>query len=651
MTRSRVSQNQYTKNLMKHMNTQKHTVRLAAAVVALAGSLSLAFAADNILWTWDTALGSWGTAWGQAVTSMDPVEDNTDNGGGSLHVSTDFAGAPPDDNRNVITVMGNHGGWLWNGDVRTNLVEYVSLELDIKWDNASTLSLTNFNSTGGDNGLAVLSVRYTPETEWQWDVTLGTILIPEAAANGWVHISIPIDPVTANLDESAGIMFKKWVPGEVADAGGVASFWIDNVEMIASEVPIEPPTLSVSSDVKEGLNLITLAGSQWQRQGIRTVGTNFSWVGSATPTTYEFTVADVPDTTFAQFQTHIFLVARDPRTGVGPDWDQPDVVLFDMRVLEDGNFDATFRYKTNMPASNTFMFDGEGALGSVVSSTAIGRWGMTFNDDTSITLFSPESTTNLVMSTAAAASFNDGLTVYFGAQPNVVEGIGQKTILAQAKIQGAVGGVDVTDDFAGPLDTSTWEIAAENPGGLVILTDDAAFWVSWTLPDTGFTLQAASEIGAADWVAYAGATAPLPTGVTKSVLVNKSVLPGSDTGYWRLRQREFSKLQILLPGETAAPGTATGKTGTPESQILYANFNITVNAVSDDWALIRNATDTVTLSSTDPDILAEDIALINGTATIVMNMGTAGTQTITVSDVTNPAIASDTSSEFTVNPQ
>jgi hypothetical protein len=276
---------------------------------------------------------------------------------------------------------------------------------------------------------------------------------------------------------------------------------------------------------------------------------------------------------------------------------------------------------------------------------------MTFSDDTSITLFSPESTTNLLMSAAAAASFNDGLTVYFGAQPNAIERIGQKTVLAQAKIQGAVGGVDVTDDFAGPLDTTTWEIAAENPNGLVILTDDAAFWVSWTLPDTGFTLQAASEIGVADWVAYAGGTAPLPTGATKSVLVNKSGLPGTDTGYWRLKQREFSKLQILLPGETAAPGTATGKTGTPEPQILYANFNITVNAVSDDWALIRSATDTVTFSSTDPDILAEDIALVNGTATVVMNMGTAGTQTLTVSDVTNPAIASDTSSEFTVDLQ
>jgi len=225
------------KNAMKTTYPQKQLLRLTVAAIAMAGSLSLVVAADNIRWTWDTALGSWGTAWGQAVTSLDLAEDNTGNGGGSLHISSDFAGTPPDDNRNVITVMGNHGGWLWNGEVRTNLLEYLSLELDIKWDSSSsTLSPTNFNATGGDNGLAVLSARYTPDADWQWNVVLGTILIPEAAANGWEHVSIPINPTTADLNESAGIMFKKWVPQEVADAGGVAAFW--TIDRVMSFMPV-----------------------------------------------------------------------------------------------------------------------------------------------------------------------------------------------------------------------------------------------------------------------------------------------------------------------------------------------------------------------------------------------------------------------------
>ena len=47
----------------------------------------------------------------------------------------------------------------------------------------------------------------------------------------------------------------------------------------------------------------------------------------------------------------------------------------------------------------------------------------------------------------------------------------------------------------------------------------------------------------------------------------------------------FAKLQILLPGETAAPGTATGKTGTPSAQTAGGAFNVTVNAVDANWNL------------------------------------------------------------------
>ncbi|MBI2763979.1 MAG: Ig-like domain-containing protein, partial [Chloroflexi bacterium] len=41
----------------------------------------------------------------------------------------------------------------------------------------------------------------------------------------------------------------------------------------------------------------------------------------------------------------------------------------------------------------------------------------------------------------------------------------------------------------------------------------------------------------------------------------------------------FAKLQLLVPGETAAPGTVSGKTGSPSTQTVGVAFNITVNAV------------------------------------------------------------------------
>src|SRR5207245_2844023 len=62
----------------------------------------------------------------------------------------------------------------------------------------------------------------------------------------------------------------------------------------------------------------------------------------------------------------------------------------------------------------------------------------------------------------------------------------------------------------------------------------------------------------------------------------------------------FAKFQILVPGETAAPGTALGKTGTPTTQTAATAFTVTVNAVDAAWNLIPNVTDIVAITSTDP---------------------------------------------------
>src|SRR5439155_428550 len=60
----------------------------------------------------------------------------------------------------------------------------------------------------------------------------------------------------------------------------------------------------------------------------------------------------------------------------------------------------------------------------------------------------------------------------------------------------------------------------------------------------------------------------------------------------------FTKLQLLVPGETAAPGTATGKTGTPTAQTAGTAFNVTIRSVDADWNLVSSI-HTVGISSTD----------------------------------------------------
>ena len=78
----------------------------------------------------------------------------------------------------------------------------------------------------------------------------------------------------------------------------------------------------------------------------------------------------------------------------------------------------------------------------------------------------------------------------------------------------------------------------------------------------------------------------------------------------------LAKLQILLPGETAAPGTASGKTGTPSNQAANSPFNVTVNAVDANWNLVNNITHTVAISSTDPAAaLPANAPLVAGTRT------------------------------------
>src|SRR5205823_11197690 len=60
-----------------------------------------------------------------------------------------------------------------------------------------------------------------------------------------------------------------------------------------------------------------------------------------------------------------------------------------------------------------------------------------------------------------------------------------------------------------------------------------------------------------------------------------------------------TKLQILLPGETAAPGTAPGKTGTPSDQIagIALTNAIIVRAVDANWNVVTSSTPNVTISS------------------------------------------------------
>jgi hypothetical protein len=104
----------------------------------------------------------------------------------------------------------------------------------------------------------------------------------------------------------------------------------------------------------------------------------------------------------------------------------------------------------------------------------------------------------------------------------------------------------------------------------------------------------------------------------------------------------FAKLQLLMPGETAAPGTTTGKTGTPTAQALGTAFSVTVNAVDANWNLI-STNDTVAITSGDAmAVLPANASLVNGSKSLSVALNTIGSQTITASDITHSGITANT---------
>ena len=110
----------------------------------------------------------------------------------------------------------------------------------------------------------------------------------------------------------------------------------------------------------------------------------------------------------------------------------------------------------------------------------------------------------------------------------------------------------------------------------------------------------------------------------------------------------FAQLQILVPGESADAGSATGKTGTPAVQTAHAPFSVTVNAVDSYWNLVTS-TDTVDITSSDANAaLPPAAALVAGSVTFGVTLETGGATTVTATDLTDGTKTASTSAEIDV---
>ncbi len=129
-------------------------------------------------------------------------------------------------------------------------------------------------------------------------------------------------------------------------------------------------------------------------------------------------------------------------------------------------------------------------------------------------------------------------------------------------------------------------------------------------------------------------TSPPHSGTSQSFVV----LPGA-----------FTKLQVLLPGETARGGTADGQDGTPTNQAAGSTFTVTVRAVDSFWNLVPGVSDSIALGSTDAfAAMPAETVLVNGQVLVPTRLFRSGGQRIWASDITQAQIEPDTSSVVTV---
>jgi len=591
--------------------------------------------------------------WGLSAYTgeLDPTVNNPSTlapnqpGSGSLKCTADWTGTSGNGNgapEPQLMLYNSLAGTTFNTSVEVSGY-YYDLNFDIMIDPASA------KTASGDFGHIRAGV-VLPGPSWSqvqlWEDNAYT-------NSGWTHIHAYIDPAIPGIDQISGFYLNwPWQTG-AANAGalqGVQTFWVDNIIFNTNLTkPLNPPTatLTPAPPAPKGLSITSTGANQYDRNAIATVAGE-SWIDASGPVTYSMTISKYPNTNYPSYQSHIMLVPN-PGTETAPDWNEPNCVFLDIENQANGNAVATFRYKTNQAGGNS-IFYGSGALGSVSSTNGgVGTWSMTFVNNTNVTLTSPDGNTNTVFfpdPQAVKDSFPDTIIAYFGAQPNTTADIGQGIVLSNVKISGTAS--PINDSFAGPnLDTATWVVRASQPANVFIPISDAAFVLSWTLPDSNFSLQVAPSLSG-PWT-DPGLTNTSISGAIKSVVVPRSSLPSTTASFFRFVKPVATKLQVLMPGETAAPGTATGKAGTPTPQMVGSSVSVTVNAVDDNWNVVKYVTDSIAVTSTDSGAtLPTDAPLVAGTQTYTVIFGTAGAQTVTATDVTDSKKKTGVSASITV---
>lgn len=615
-----------------------------------------------------------------ATTTLVP----TNAGSGALMITADWtgtSGVSGNPQPQLELLGGLAGGWGgWNPSLLVNGF-YYDLDFDIMFDPSSARSAAN-GSFGTVNAQLAFTGWNGGDNQTVWSSGSGGF-----TNLGWYHVHAYIDPTLPKVDSIAGfalqLPWQTWTGNTnvfYTNASQAQTLWLDNIIFTTNlNKPLKPPTLKLTPVAPTpGLSIQTTStAGGYDRDSIATVSGNYSWVGAgSTPVTYSVKIGKYPGKSYPGFQTHIFLVSGAngslPGTESSPDWNEANCVFLQIQNNADGSAFGRFMWKTNDANDNAMLwntqFGGAGGTANTYAAGTIGTlyepagvlgtWSISFVNDTNVTLTSPSGlSTNFFFpdDLALQTYFPQGsVAAYFGGQPNGTANIGQGIVLAEVKINGS-SLTPIDDQFTeSVLDPTVWVIREAQSTAVALVQNNVHWNLGWTLPDLHFQLQSAASV-LGPWTDAGIATNAVQSGASKSLLLPDTALPSKNAGYFRMVKRVATKLQVLMPGETAAPNTPTGKTGTPTSFNVGDEVDVIVNAVDKDWNIIPTVTDTVSITATDPNpFTPPNAALANGTGTFAVYFYTSNdtsnpTWTVTATDVTDSTKAANTGSPIVIH--
>jgi hypothetical protein len=631
---------------------------------------------------------------GQAQTAQDYIVSQFDDGttqGWSYNYGGAHATLENDPNMNRGPI-GNGAGALkvtapfdlstYGGDNQTDfetalnppldLTKYVALHFSVYVDtNSARLSGWGGGAFGGFN----------PHIRVPWTLD-GAI-----NANGpwigadygtWYDCVTTIDQTKADIQSilpNAGELgLQIWSGWDGVGLTNQVVFWIDNVwfEWNTNTAPPPPPTMGLKKAGTPGVMIaLGSSGGQWDRQAISTPAGNGPYIWTAQggyPVSYACTITDFPAvTTHTGYEAHMYIVNGDTAganndTGGSPDWNCPDILIFRVEnrtttvmttngttITTNYTYDALaqIQWKTNFPSANA-----TNVPVAVSAPGVLGTWTVTFTDATHGSLSGPGiTTTNFTLpEDAVLNNFSPSTSfVQFGNFKDDGANDGHNNdatgTFNHVKITGNSAPID--DDFSGATLTNKYAWRTTSANEVVYIAQGSAWFINWSVPALGFNPSVASAL-TGPWSPLA-VTGQYQNGTNIYAVVMASALPAGGKAFFRVAKYPFVKLQVLMPGETAAPNTPTGKTGTPDAQAVNLPFNVTVNAVDQYWNVVPSSDEIAITSSDAAATLPANATLVGGTKTFSVTFGSSSPPnfTVTATDVTDASKTANTGTPTT----